>query len=898
MAKGKLILICQSGGDFVKNADGSLTYSGGEAQAVNVNSETVFDDLKLKLAEMCNLEYKTVIFKYFLPGNTRTLITLSNGKDLKRMLDFHRNSVTAEVFAIGKEGFDQEALNIYTGRGTGVKVAESVNRATAAATSSPVDAASPAGTSAGRLATRRTAAPKKATPVSTRKTAKAKKATPTPKKATPASRVSNRRTATLKKATPSPKKGTPKATHSAMGVDASATSPPSKNTTSDASEYADSDSDGDSSGAHADSDNSSDTPFTLAAKKTARGTMQIGKIASPADSVKKRRRTASWKIGVNGPTIVAFSDDDGDKRSRKKYSRMVPGKGNFAISQLTKSGDMPLEKLIALWKEGITGIGQEFKDVYEFRDALQKYAIAHRFTYRVKKNDSTCVSCRCVAESCSWKIHAAWVSAAQSFRIKKFDNTHICEGQAHPAKNWLVNIIKDRLRDFPHQKPKEIVNGILRDFGIELTYTNVWRGIVDAREDIQGSYKEAYDQLPGYCEKIMETNPGSFAKLVLDDKNRFQCLFIAFRASIHGFQKGCRPLLFLESTSLNSKYHEVLLTATALDGNDGFLPVAFAIVDFENDDKWLWFLEELKSALPYSGSMTLVSDREKGLKESVLEVFENAYYGYSIYHLFESFRKSVNGPFHREGKGSLRGLFLAAAHAVRLVGFKKFVEQIKQICSEAYDWVVQIEPKHWTTASFKGEQYNYITENVTDSYINLLEEARDLPITQKIDALISMVMELISARQMDSNEWSTKLTPSKMEKLREENVNAHGLKVFTSSDTLFEVHEDASNTHVVNLKNWDCTCLGWKITRLPCSHAIAVFNYSRKNLFEYCSEYYTVDRFRLTYSESINPVPVGSSPAEEGEATSDSVHVLPPCPARSLSHRRQDTPKEEDQLQE
>ncbi|GFY80826.1 hypothetical protein Acr_01g0006350 [Actinidia rufa] len=737
MAKGKLILICQSGGDFVKNPDGSLTYSGGEAQAVNVNSETVFDDLKLKLAEMCNLEYKTVIFKYFLPGNTRTLITLSNGKDLKRMLDFHRNSVTAEVFAIGKEGFDRDALNIYTGRGTGVKVAESVNRATAAATSSPVDAASPARTSAGRLATRRTAAPKKATPVSIRKTATAKKATstpkkatPTPKKATPASRVSNRRTATLKKATPSPKKGTPKATNSAMDVDASAMSPPSKNTASDASDYADSDSDGNSSGAHADSDNSSDTPFTLAAKKTARGTMQIGKIASPADSVKKRRRTASWKIGVNGPTIVAFSDDNGDKRSRKKYSRMVPGKCNFAISQLTKSSDMPLEKLIALWKEGITGIGQEFKDVYEFRDALQKYAIAHRFTYRVKKNDSTCVSCRCVAESCSWKIHAAWVSAAQSFRIKKFDNTHICEGQAHPAKNWLVNIIKDRLRDFPHQKPKEIVNGILRDFGIELTYTNVWRGIVDAREDIQGSCKEAYDQLPGYCEKIMETNPGSFAKLVLDDENRFQCLFIAFRASIHGFQKGCRSLLFLESTSLNSKYHEVLLTATALDGNDGFLPVAFAIVDFENDDKWLWFLEELKSALPYSGSMTLVSDREKGLKESVLEVFENAYYGYSIYHLFESFRKSVNGPFHREGKGSL--------------------------------------------------------------------------------------------------------------------------KVFISSDTLFEVHEDASNTHVVNLKNWD-------------------FH---------------------------QPVPVGSSPAEEGEASSDSVHVLPPCPARSLSHRRQDTPKEEDQLQE
>ena len=102
MAKGKLILICQSGGEFVKNDDGSLKYEGGEAQAVNVNSDTLFADLKLKLAETCNLEYISVSFKYFLPGNTRTLITLSNDRDLKRMLDFHGNSVQEDIFVTGK----------------------------------------------------------------------------------------------------------------------------------------------------------------------------------------------------------------------------------------------------------------------------------------------------------------------------------------------------------------------------------------------------------------------------------------------------------------------------------------------------------------------------------------------------------------------------------------------------------------------------------------------------------------------------------------------------------------------------------------------------------------------------------------------------------------------------
>lgn len=116
MARGKLILICQSSGDFVTNDDGTLSYVGGEANAVNVNTETLFDDLKLKLAEMCNLDYDTMSIKYFLPGNKRNLITLKNVKDLKRMIDFHGNSITTDVFVMGKQGFNHDILSRHASR--------------------------------------------------------------------------------------------------------------------------------------------------------------------------------------------------------------------------------------------------------------------------------------------------------------------------------------------------------------------------------------------------------------------------------------------------------------------------------------------------------------------------------------------------------------------------------------------------------------------------------------------------------------------------------------------------------------------------------------------------------------------------------------------------------------
>lgn len=116
MPREKLILICQSGGEFMTNDDGSMSYIGGEAHALDVNHETQFDDLKLKVAEIANLECKTVSIKYFLPGNKRTLISLSNDKDLRRMIEFHQNSVTADVFVMGKEGFNRDNIGMLVNR--------------------------------------------------------------------------------------------------------------------------------------------------------------------------------------------------------------------------------------------------------------------------------------------------------------------------------------------------------------------------------------------------------------------------------------------------------------------------------------------------------------------------------------------------------------------------------------------------------------------------------------------------------------------------------------------------------------------------------------------------------------------------------------------------------------
>ncbi|MBN8156938.1 hypothetical protein J0J30_23345, partial [Vibrio vulnificus] len=92
---------------------------------------------------------------------------------------------------------------------------------------------------------------------------------------------------------------------------------------------------------------------------------------------------------------------------------------------------------------------------------------------------------------------------------------------------------------------------------------------------------------------------------------------------------------------------------------------------------------------------------------------------------------------------------------------------IKQISLDGYNWLVQIEPEYWTSSLFKGEPYGHVTFNIAHLYSKWIEEARELPIIQKLETFRCKIMELIQIRRTASEDWTTKLTPSKEKSLEE-----------------------------------------------------------------------------------------------------------------------------------
>lgn len=742
----KLIAICQSGGEFENGKDGFLLYKGGDAHAIDIDDQMEFEEFKMEVAEMFNCCASTICIKYFLPGNKKTLITISNDKDLKRMIKFHGDSVTADIYVMTEEIITPDVSNMPGSRSSRTTLSEAVP---------PVDA-----------------------PLDV--------------------------------------------------VDSVMDNVNVVDSVLDNVNVVDSVMD------NVIIDDTTHPDLTL-------------------DVIDDTNLVVSHiDIPTEIPHILPFADPNDAKHSKTAQQ----------------------------WQNTITGVGQRFSSVHEFRESLRKYAIAHQFAFRYKKNDSHRVTVKCKAEGCPWRIHASRLSTTQLICIKKMNAVHTCEGSVaatgHQAtRSWIASIIKEKLKVFPNYRPKDIVSDIKDEYGIQLNYFQAWRGKEIAKEQLQGSYKEAYNQLPLFCEKIMETNPGSFATFTTKDDSSFHRLFVSFYASLYGFQQGCRPLLFLDSIALKSKYQGMLLAATAADGDDGVFPVAFAVVDTETEDNWLWFLRQLKSAVSSSCPITFVADRQKGLKESIADIFHGSSHGYCLHYLTEQLMRDLKGLSSHELKRLIVEDFYSAAYAPTPESFHSCLESIKSISLEAYNWVIQSEPMNWANAFFQGARYNHMMSNFGELFYSWASDAHESPITQMVDVIQGKIMELLYTRRAESSQWPTRLTPSMEERLKEESLNVFSFQVSRSAGSTSTYDVRGESSAVVDINSWDCSCKRWQLTGLPCRHAIAVIGYIGADRYDYCCKYFTNEFYRVTYSESIHPIPNIEWPVQK-DSSHLAVIVTPP----------------------
>ena len=91
----------------------------------------------------------------------------------------------------------------------------------------------------------------------------------------------------------------------------------------------------------------------------------------------------------------------------------------------------------------------------------------------------------------------------------------------------------------------------------------------------------------------------------------FHYIYMRLEALKQGYFSGIRPVIGLDGCHLKTSMGGQMLCVVARDGNENMFPLAYAIVDIECKESWLWFLGILFEDFghPNETGWVFISDR-------------------------------------------------------------------------------------------------------------------------------------------------------------------------------------------------------------------------------------------------------------------------------------------------
>ncbi|ESQ51087.1 hypothetical protein EUTSA_v10023077mg [Eutrema salsugineum] len=207
-----------------------------------------------------------------------------------------------------------------------------------------------------------------------------------------------------------------------------------------------------------------------------------------------------------------------------------------------------------------------------------------KFAFKIEKSTKTLFVAKCRVEGCAWMVRASVKNDASTFWVKKYVKDHTCSialrmaqrGKSTPK--YIGKLFISHLGIIDGLTPEHVRVSMKHMFGIKMDYTTSYRSLIYAQQLVRGTAEDGYASLPAYLHSVNKANPGTVSALHVDSNNKFKYLFLAFGASIAGFQY-MRRVIVVGGCHLTGKYK---------DGNFQIFPLAFGIVDGKDDASWEW----------------------------------------------------------------------------------------------------------------------------------------------------------------------------------------------------------------------------------------------------------------------------------------------------------------------
>jgi hypothetical protein len=391
---------------------------------------------------------------------------------------------------------------------------------------------------------------------------------------------------------------------------------------------------------------------------------------------------------------------------------------------------------------------------------------------------------------------------------------------------------------------------------------------------IYGDWETAYERLPEVLNAIKAVNPGMHYEYMANPNKTkggrqiFFRAFWCFPQCVEAF-KYCRPVFSIDGTFLTGKYLGTLLIAISCDANNMLVPLAFALVEKENNDSWGWFLRLVRIHVVGPGrEVGVISDRHGGILNAVREQME----GYPPIHHRWCNRHLAENLLRKDGVKDNFDRFMIACRQLEDKHFLEILEKIRTASNaEGRQWLSGLmkDVHKWTRAHDKGGwRYEFQCSNMAESFNKLLLGIRAMPVNAIVIFSFYKLNEFFNARhkaalaeQSAGHRWGWK-SRDHIEKAVER-ANTHEVTCFDHERGSYEVVQRGGTTsdgevresrrHVVVIEDFSCTCGGPRQYHFPCSHMVAACNHRNFSWQSLIPPEFSVENLIRTWSPRFVP---------------------------------------------
>lgn len=538
-------------------------------------------------------------------------------------------------------------------------------------------------------------------------------------------------------------------------------------------------------------------------------------------------------------------------------------------------------------------IGRVFKDKEEMQNTISIYAIKRLFHFKQTRSDTKRLVFVCVDPSCRWRVFGHVVSAnSKNFEVRTATLTHTCTivTRAKYAKHASAKVIGSVLqRKYANgvrgPRAVDIPDIVLQELKVSVTYMKAWYAKEAAICKSRGSEERSYELLSGYMYLLKQGNPGTVYKLEYKmgegGTKIFKYLFFSLRASIASI-KHMRKVVLVDGTRIKVKFKGVLLTASMQDANFQVFPIAFGIVDSENNDAWTWFFRQLSDILPDAEDLVIVSDRRRSIYAGLSAVYPLAFHGACVVHIERNVR-------HYSGKG-LASLVGKAARAFNVGDFKFWYSEIRTRSQKCAAYLDAIPLEHWTQAYCPAQRYNIMSSNIAEALNGAIAKIVELPIVTMVESIRTKLMQWFCIRRAKAEKLVNKpdpVTPNVNKLMLRYHEASAGLAVKAVSAWSYQVSSTEEKTYYVDLQEKTCSCKQFQKLHITCCHALAAARVNKIFIPSLVGRMYYVNVWLDEYREYVYPVP-NQGDAEVPEAVEQTMFkppTNPPGPGRRRKRR-------------